>query len=130
MVERLSLRGLAQASGGPGVALCALALGAALLVGWLWGLAALALSMGCGVASRSPRTPEPGALLAWAGLVLATVVAAWVVWLERREHPFPNNGWTEAFDHLHRPTVFAVLCIVAGVLADRGPRRNVTEAAR
>jgi hypothetical protein len=93
----------------------ALTSAAALLISWPWGMVALLLGAALELTARPTR---PAALvLATTGVVVAAVVSVWVTWVERRDRPFPNNGWTEAFEHLHRPTLFAVLCVVVGVCA-------------
>ncbi|MEO1059416.1 MAG: hypothetical protein AAFY28_21120, partial [Actinomycetota bacterium] len=48
------------------------------------------------------------------GLLAAVVVAVWVYWIERRDAPFPNAGWTTAFDHLNTMALFAVVAIAVG----------------
>lgn len=53
------------------------------------------------------------------GLTSACVVAASVVWIERRDAPIPNAGWTFAFEHLNGLAVFAVLAITAGSFLER-----------
>jgi hypothetical protein len=39
-----------------------------------------------------------------------------VLWIVRRDRPFPNAGWTLSFDHLNALAVFAVLAITVGAM--------------
>ncbi len=48
------------------------------------------------------------------GWLAASVVAVWVYWIERRDAPFPNAGWTTAFEHLNTLALFALVTIAVG----------------
>jgi hypothetical protein len=50
------------------------------------------------------------------GVALLGVTALAVLWIERRDRPYPNAGWTTHFDHLNGLAVFAVLTIAVGAM--------------
>lgn len=61
---------------------------------------------------RPLRVPE------LVGVGAAAVTAAAVVWIERRDLPYPNAGWTESFDHLNGLALFALVCAGVGAVCD------------
>ncbi|MEM9513479.1 MAG: alpha-(1-_3)-arabinofuranosyltransferase family protein [Actinomycetota bacterium] len=79
----------------------------ALVISPLAGVAALAV-WGLGVGRRWRRGFE---VVGW---LAASMTAVWVYWIERRDAPFPNAGWTTAFDHLNALALFAVVAIAVG----------------
>ncbi|NQY57202.1 MAG: DUF3367 domain-containing protein [Ilumatobacteraceae bacterium] len=85
----------------------ALAILAAATVSWWAGVAALVVWVS-GIGRRWRRGYEA---LGWA---IAAAVAVWVYWIERRDAPFPNAGWTTEFDHLNGPALFALVLIAVG----------------
>ncbi len=58
-------------------------------------------------------------VMEFVGLACAIAVAVSVVWIERREAPVPNAGWTVPFEHLNGLALFAVLAIAAGSYLER-----------
>ena len=58
-------------------------------------------------------------VMEFVGLGCAVVVAAAVVWIERRDAPVPNAGWTVSFEHLNGLAIFAVLAIAVGSYLER-----------
>lgn len=91
----------------------AVALG--ILVAPLWGLVAGALATADIVISR--HRPRP--LLAASGTLMVVAGAVGVVVIERRDAPFPNAGWTTAFDDLHGLVLVGVLLVAASTLVGR-----------
>ncbi len=55
-------------------------------------------------------------LLAPAGIAAAVYVGIAVALIERRDAPFPNAGWTVAFDHLHGLALAAVALVALSAL--------------
>ena len=88
----------------------------ALLIAPVWGLVGGVLGVVVMFVKRIAN------LLGWIGVGLALLVALLVMWIERRDHPLPNAGWTESFDHLNGLAVFAVLCATVGVIATSSDR--------
>jgi arabinofuranan 3-O-arabinosyltransferase len=87
------------------------------IVGGVVGLAALLLAR--------PIPLSAGYLLGCIGVGLASFVALAVVWVERRDQPLPNAGWTASFDQLGGVAVFAVLCVAVGAMATPRPTDRV-----
>ncbi len=83
----------------------------AVLISPLWGVAGIAVGVATLVADRlAPRYAAivtPTAAIASAG-----AVALAVLFVQRRDRPIPNAGWTLAVDHLNGLAVFSVLCLV------------------
>ncbi|MEM8618280.1 MAG: alpha-(1-_3)-arabinofuranosyltransferase family protein [Actinomycetota bacterium] len=98
-----------------------LAIAAATTVSWWAGVAALAVWVS-GIGRRWRRGYET---LGW---LIAAVVGVLVYWIERRDAPFPDAGWTTAFDHLNGPALFALVLIAVG--AWFGDDRDVPGAER
>lgn len=92
-----------------------LVLGAALIAP-VWGVVGGVLGVVVMFAKRIAN------LLAWIGVGLAVLVALLVMWIEHNDHPLPNAGWTEWFDHLSGPAVFAVLCVTVGAMSTSSDR--------
>jgi arabinofuranan 3-O-arabinosyltransferase len=89
----------------------ALLVAGALLISPVWGVVGGVLGV---VAALVPRWAN---LLGWFGLGLALAVALAVLWIERRDSPIPNAGWTESFDSLNGLAVLAVLCVTVGAMS-------------
>lgn len=89
-------------------------IGAALFVQPAWGLvAAVAGAVVVGVL-RQPR---------WAGLVtlgLLGVIALWVLWVVRRDRPWPDAGWPVRFERLHELGLFAAVSLAVAACTPRG----------
>ena len=83
----------------------------ALLISPVWGVVGGMIGV---VAALLPRWAN---LLGWFGLGLALVVALAVLWIERRDGPIPNAGWTESFESLNGLAVLAVLCVTVGAMS-------------
>ncbi len=92
-------------------------IGAGLLIGWPWMLAAA-------VANIAPMVLRRSRLLGWTGLVLTLTVGAIVTFVVREERPFPGAGWPVRFEWLHGWTLLAILLIAGATLfADDARRR-------
>ena len=96
------------------------------LVAPVWGLAALATAaVSYGAATRG-RGRWATRVYELVGVALLVLTALAVLWIERRDRPFPNAGWTTHFDHLNGLALFAVLAIAVGAMfaadADRDRR--------
>ncbi len=59
------------------------------------------------------------------GVAMVAVVAVAVILIERREHPFPDAGWTLLVDHLNGLAIFAMLLV--GVGRSGGPLRRLSD---
>jgi hypothetical protein len=82
--------------------------------------------VGLAVLLLARAVPLPaGYLLGCLGAGLALFVALDVIWIERRDQPLPNAGWTASFDQLGGVTVFAVLCVAVGAMATPRPTDRV-----
>ncbi len=55
----------------------------------------------------------------WAAIAATVAVAVAVAYVERRDAPAPDAGWTAAFERLHGLAVFAVLLLAAGAVTAR-----------
>jgi arabinofuranan 3-O-arabinosyltransferase len=106
-----------------------LVVAATLLVSPAWGVAALVPAAAALLLRR--RWRWGGRIFEVTGLALALAVACSVLWVERRDRPFPNAGWTTAFDHLNGRAAFAVIAVAVGAVfaADAESRRVPHEAA-
>jgi arabinofuranan 3-O-arabinosyltransferase len=93
----------------------------AILVTPVWGLLALAVAA-AEHALRHVGRWRP--ILAASGLLLAALVAVSVVFVERREAPFPNAGWTTTFDHLHGLMLTSIALVVASTFVRYRPDRK------
>jgi hypothetical protein len=94
------------------VAGATLVVGATLFVGPVWGVVALGPAVAAILLGRRWRWGSR--IVELTGLVLAFVVTLSVLWVERRDRPFPNAGWTAAFDHLNGLAAFAVIAVAVG----------------
>jgi arabinofuranan 3-O-arabinosyltransferase len=86
------------------------------LVAPIWGIAALAtaaLSYGAATRVRGRWTNRVHELV---GVALLVLTALAVVWIEWRDRPYPNAGWTTHFDHLNGGALFAVIVIAVGAM--------------
>ncbi len=86
------------------------------LVAPVWGLAALAttaISLGATTWGRGRWTTRVFELV---GVGLLGLTALAVLWIERRDRPFPNAGWTTYFDHLNGLALFAALAVAVGAM--------------
>jgi arabinofuranan 3-O-arabinosyltransferase len=103
-----------------------LVVAAGVLVAPGWGLGALLVAGTSHLAARRSRRGWRTRVYELAGVGLITVTALGVLWIERRDRPFPNAGWTTSFDHLNGLALFAVLAIAVGAMfatdADRERR--------
>jgi arabinofuranan 3-O-arabinosyltransferase len=100
-----------------------LVVSSALLISPGWGLVALVVAAASVALARVPRAPSR--LVEWSGVGAAVVVAVSVLWIVRRDRPFPNAGWTLAFDHLNGLAVYAAIAVAVGAMFApdaRGPR--------
>lgn len=97
------------------------AMAVAILVTPVWGLVALAVAA-AEHALRHVGRWRP--ILAASGLLLAALVAVSVVFVERREAPFPNAGWTTTFDHLHGLMLTSIALVVASTFVRSRPDRK------
>ena len=96
------------------VAGATLVVAAALFVSPVWGVVALGPAAAAILLRR--RWRWGGRIVELTGLVLACAVALSVLWVERRDRPFPNAGWTAAFDHLNGLAAFAVMAVAVGAV--------------
>ena len=93
-----------------------LAVASALLIDPVWAAIALLPAAAAGVvAARRTRGIETR-VFEMVGLALAAFTAVGVLWIERRDRPFPNAGWTIPFEHLTGLVVFAILSIAVGAM--------------
>ena len=95
----------------------------ALLIGPVWALAALVpTAFVLVVPSRPGWLQRP---LELTGLSVAVFVALATSYVERRDRPYPDAGWTVHFDHLNGAALFALLAVMCGSLfasdSDRHP---------
>lgn len=90
----------------------------ALLISPIWGAVALLPALVAGAAW--PRGRQMSGWLApsfeISGLAAAIAVAVGALWIERRDRPIPNAGWTEAFTNLNGLALFAVVAIAVGAM--------------
>ncbi len=99
-----------------------LAAAVGVLVSPVWGAVALVVaSADAALRARGRVLP----ILAGSGTAMTVVIAASIVVIERRDAPFPNAGWTAAFDHLHGAMLTAVFLVAAS--AFRASRSVRTE---
>jgi len=89
-----------------------------LLIAPVWGLVAVVPAVLTAAGrTRSDRTRRWLARsFELTGLAAAIAVALSVLWIERRDRPFPNAGWTEAFGRLNGVALFAVIAIAVGAM--------------
>jgi arabinofuranan 3-O-arabinosyltransferase len=109
-VNDASIDDIGRSARGSWVFAASVAAAVAVLIAPLWGAVALIVASG-DVALRA--TGRRRHVLAVSGTLLAAFVAASVVVIERRDAPFPNAGWTTAFDHLHAMMLTAVVLVAA-----------------
>ncbi len=86
------------------------------LVAPIWGLAALATAAVSYAATTRARGWWTSRVYELAGVALLGLTALAVLWIERRDRPFPNAGWTTHFDHLNGLALFAVIAIAVGAM--------------
>jgi arabinofuranan 3-O-arabinosyltransferase len=89
---------------------------ALVLVAPIWGVVALgpaALALWAGRRPRRWPGDRPLELIGLTGSIAAVISA---LWIERSQRPFPDAGWTLAFDHLNGLTIFAVLALTVGAM--------------
>lgn len=84
----------------------------------LWGVVGAAMM----VVLRRTRLAE---LTAIACLI---VVVVGVVWIERRDAPFPNGAWPTEFESLHGLGMFAVVSLLVGAVVGARPPAIVADA--
>jgi hypothetical protein len=84
----------------------------AILISPIWALVALVPAAVLGAAAA--RSRAPARLIEATGVLAAAGVAASVLWIVRRDRPFPNAGWTLAVDHLNGLAVYAALALAVG----------------
>jgi formate hydrogenlyase subunit 3/multisubunit Na+/H+ antiporter MnhD subunit len=87
---------------------------ATLLISPIWGVVGLGPAAAAFLLVR--RWRWAGRVFELTGLVLASAAALSVLWVERRERPVPNAGWTTAFDHLNGLAAFAVIAVAVGAV--------------
>lgn len=85
-----------------------------LLISPVWALVALAPAAALVVVDR--RSTAPVRLLEASGVVAAVAVAFSVLWIVRRDRPFPDAGWTLAVDHLNGLAIYAAIALAVGSL--------------
>jgi len=83
-----------------------------LLISPAFGALALVPTLVLVGASRSGRAPTR--ILELTGVLAAGAVATSVLWIVRNDRPFPNAGWTSAFEHLNGLAVYAAIAIAVG----------------
>jgi arabinofuranan 3-O-arabinosyltransferase len=91
---------------------------AAVLIGWWWALVAAVAAAALVLALGRPR---------WAGWVtigLVAVIGGVILWVVRRERPFPNAGWPARFEWLHGLGLFAAVALLVTVATGVGERRS------
>jgi arabinofuranan 3-O-arabinosyltransferase len=86
----------------------------AVLISPMWGLAALLPALV--LVGTAWRSRAPARLIEATGVVAAVAVAASVLWIVRRDRPFPNAGWTLAVDHLNGLAVYCAIAIAVGAM--------------
>ncbi len=96
------------------------AVAGSLLVDVRWAAAA-AVVTGAAIVVRHrwPRHTLGRRPFEWAAVAAAVTVAVAVAYVERRDAPAPDAGWTAAVDRLHGLAVFAVLLLAAGAVTAR-----------
>jgi arabinofuranan 3-O-arabinosyltransferase len=97
-------------------AAAALIVAATVLIAPIWGVVAIApaaLALWAGRRRRPWPGDRPLELVGLAGSI-AVVISALLI--ERSQRPFPDAGWTLAFDHLNGLAIFAVLALTVGAL--------------
>ncbi len=85
-----------------------------ILISPVWALVALVPALALFAASQRSRVP--GRLIEATGVFAAVGVAASVLWIVRRDRPFPDAGWTLAVDHLNGLAVYAAIAIAVGAM--------------
>jgi arabinofuranan 3-O-arabinosyltransferase len=86
----------------------------ALLISPIWGM--LSLVPAGALVALSTRSGGSGRVLELSGVLAAGVVAGWVLLIVRRDRPFPDAGWTLAFDHLNGVALYAAVAIAVGAM--------------
>jgi len=94
----------------------ALVVASAILIGPEWALAALVPGLFVSVFPSRVRPVWIQRPFELVGLSVAISVALATLYIERRDRPFPDAGWTLYFDHLNGAAVFALLAVAAGTL--------------
>ena len=92
-------------------------LASALLIGWIWGVVALALSL-VAFALRRQR------LLALVGFLIVVAAQCYVVLAVRRNRPFPGAGFPDHFEWLHPWTLLGVVLLTCSALVPGRSRRS------
>ncbi|NND75551.1 MAG: DUF3367 domain-containing protein [Ilumatobacter sp.] len=99
----------------PVISAVVLAGAAAVLIGPIWALAAVAaVSIEAAVHSVTSGRLRSVVRLESLGVVAVAAIAVAVIAIERREQPFADAGWTLLVDHLNGIAVFAVLLLAVG----------------
>jgi arabinofuranan 3-O-arabinosyltransferase len=93
-----------------------LVVAAVVLIAPVWGVAALATAGASYGATAWARGRWARRVYELVGVALLASTALAVLWIERRDRPFPNAGWTTHFDHLNGLALFAVLTIAVGAM--------------
>ena len=104
-----------------------LVVSSALLIGPVWALAALVPTAFVLVVPARPGWLQRP--LELTGLSVAVFVALATLYVERRDRPFPDAGWTVHFDHLNGAALFALLAVMCGSLFASDSDRH-TESRR
>ncbi len=86
-----------------------------------WGVVVLAAG-GCELLARRRWRPIP--VTAVLGLAAAVWVGVSVTAIERRDSPFPDAGWTVAFDHLNGLALVAVALVATSTVISSQNSRN------
>ncbi len=85
------------------------ALLAVLVIGPLWGLVALTVTVPAALHRRGRLVPGAVAVVLVASAALYYLARTW------RSHPSPGFGWTEGYESAHRPVLLAVVLVGAHV---------------
>jgi arabinofuranan 3-O-arabinosyltransferase len=92
-------------------------LASAVLIGWIWGVVALALSL-VAFGLRRQR------LLALVGFLIVVAAQCYVVLVVRRNRPFPGAGFPDHFEWLHPWTLLGVVLLTCSALVPGRSRRS------
>jgi arabinofuranan 3-O-arabinosyltransferase len=129
-LDRPQLTGAVAGIAGDGAwwAAGSLVVASGLFIGPTW--AAVALVPALLVVLAATRRVPALRFLEATGVLAAAAVALSVMWITRRDRPFPDAGWTLAYDHLHGLAVFAVLAVAAGAAFAPDARSETSTDAR
>lgn len=96
----------------------------ALLISPEWGLVALIPAAFVALVPGKARPTLLRRPFEIAGLASALYVVVAVLYIERRDRPIPDLGWTEHFLHLNGAALFALLALAAGTLVSTDTTRR------